>query len=225
MKQVTDILMENRDETYAVFQAKLVPTVDPDTIIGVRTPDLKKIAKEIKDEPFTKEFLKELPHKYYDENQLHSQLISQMKDVTQCVKEIEHFLPYINNWATCDQIAPKLFSKHQDELLPYIRKWLGSDKVYTVRLGINLLIYNYLGDKFKPEYTEMVMSKDCDEYYINMAVAWYLSFALVKQWDSTIGFIESKKLSKFTQNKSIQKAIESYRISDDRKAYLRTLKV
>ena len=225
MSKVTDIRFENRDETYAVFQAKLVPTVDPDTIIGVRTPDLRRIAKEIKDKPFCKDFLKELPHKYYDENQLHSQLISQMKDFNQCVGEIEHFLPYVNNWATCDQIAPKEMRKHTDELLPYIRKWLASDKVFTIRLGINLLIYYYLNDAFRPEYIDMVAEKDCDEYYINMAVAWYLSFALVKQWDSAIGCIESKKLSKFTQNKTIQKAIESYRISDEKKDYLRTLKV
>jgi len=224
MKIIQDILFDHRDEQYASFQAKLLPSVPPESVIGIRLPEIKSIAKEIKDKPCCREFLSELPHEYYDENQLHAFVINLIRDFQLCLQETEKFLPYVDNWAVCDSLSPAVFKKKHDELIPFIKKCLESDKVFTVRFAVNMLMKNYLDDYFRPEYIDWVASKDCDEYYVNMGVAWYMSFALVKQWDDAVKLIESGKLSKFTQNKSIQKSIESYRLTQQQKDYLGTLK-
>lgn len=224
MQKITIMLNENKDEKYAQFQRKLIPGIAPETIIGVRTPILRKLAKQIAKEDWCKTFLEECPHELFEENQLHGFMISDMKNFERCIHELEKFLPYINNWATCDQTSPKIFRKHKDELLPYIRKWLGSEHAYTVRFAIGMLMQHYLDDDFKPEYLAMVAGIRSEEYYVNMEIAWYMATALTKQWDAAILYIETKKMDKWVHNKTIQKAIESYRITDAQKKHLRTFR-
>lgn len=224
MQETKIMLNENKDEQYAQFQRKLIPGISPATIIGVRTPILRKLAKQIAKEDWCKTFLEECPHELFEENQLHGFMISDMKNFELCIHELENFLPYINNWATCDQTSPKIFKKHKDELLPYIRKWLGSEHPYTVRFAIGMLMQHYLDDDFKPEYLAMVADIRSEEYYVNMEIAWYMATALTKQWDAAILYIETKKMDKWVHNKTIQKAIESYRITDAQKKHLRTFR-
>ena len=218
-------LFELRDLKYRNFNSSLIPTVDKETVIGVRTPQLRKLAKELSKDPDIGVFLKTLPHKYYEENNLHGLIIEGMKDYDKCIAEMELFLPYIDNWATCDIISPKVFKKHLPELLDEIKIWMGSDHTYTIRLGIEILMSFYLDDQFKPEYLEMVAEVKSEEYYVNMMIAWFFATALAKQYDTTISFIEEKRLERWTHNKSIQKSVESYRITPEQKAYLRTLKI
>ena len=225
MNEIREFLFENRDEEYQAFQSKLIPNVDSDYFIGVRTPVLRKYAKELLKTGDVSSFLNELPHEYFDENQLHAFIISGIKDFDECIKELERFLPYINNWATCDQLSPKCFAKNKTELLKYIYKWIKSDETYTVRFAIGMLMSHFLDDEFDEKYLRLVAGVKSDEYYINMMIAWYFATALAKQYESTLPFIENKVLDKWTHNKAIQKAIESYRITDEQKAYLRTLKV
>ena len=224
MRQVVDLLKKNQDIKYRDFQAPLLPTIDKELIIGVRTPELKKIAKEIGHTPLGESFIKELPHHYYEENQLHAFIVCGIKDYQTCLKEIEKLLPYIDNWSTCDQSSPKCFIKHKEDLIINIRKWLKSDHLYTRRFAIRMLMALYLDDDFKSEYLELVSNVKSDEYYLNMMVAWYFATALAKQYDATIKYLEDKKLSPWAHNKTIQKALESYRITDEQKAYLKTLK-
>lgn len=224
MQEITIMLNENKDEQYAQFHRKLIPGIAPETIIGVRTPILRKLAKQIAKEDYCKTFLEECPHELFEENQLHGFMISDMKNFELCISELEKFLPYINNWATCDQTSPKIFKKHKNELLPYIRKWLASEHTYTVRFAIGMLMQHYLEDDFKPEYLAMVAGIKSEEYYINMEIAWYMATALTKQWDAAILYIETKKMDKWVHNKTIQKAIESYRITDEQKKHLRTFR-
>ena len=218
-------LFELQDLKYRDFNSSLIPTVDKETVIGVRTPQLRKLAKELSKDPDIGVFLKTLPHKYYEENNLHGLIIEGMKDYDKCIAEMELFLPYIHNWATCDIISPKVFKKHLPELLDEIKVWIGSDHTYTIRFGIKMLMSFYLDDRFKPECPEMVAGVKSDEYYVNMMIAWYFATALAKQYDAVIPFIEEKHLDKWTHNKAIQKAVESYRITSEQKAYLKTLKV
>jgi len=218
-------LFELQDLKYKDFSSKLMPTVNPETVIGVRTPDLRKLAKEYSKTPEAMEFLKILPHAYYEENNLHGFLIETIKDYDTSIAAIEAFLPYIDNWATCDLMSPKLFRKHQPELYAKILVWLESDKTYTVRFGIGMLMRFYLDEHFKPEMLEMVAGIRSEEYYINMMIAWYFATALAKQYDAALPYIQNQRLEKWTHNKAIQKAIESFRISDEAKSYLRTLKV
>lgn len=225
MKQITEDLKRYKDEKFAQFQRKLIPSVMPESIIGVRTPILKNMAKEIKNRGDCEEFLNELPHKYFEENQLHGFIISEISDFQSCVIKTEEFLPYIDNWATCDQTSPKIFKKHKQELLPYIRKWMASDSTYTVRFGIGMLMRHFLDDDFQPEYLESVARIKSDEYYVNMETAWYMATALAKQWDATIPYIEQKKLERWVHNKTIQKAKESSRITMSQKEYLNSLKL
>lgn len=225
MKSVIEQLFELQDLSYKDFHKKLIPNIDEDNIIGVRTPVLRKFAKEFAKSELKDEFLNSLPHKYYDENNLHAFVIEAIKDYDECINKIDKFLPYIDNWATCDSLSPKIFKKHKKEVYDKIKIWLKSDKTYTVRFAIVTLLANYLDDDFEEEMLTLVTDIKSEEYYINMAIAWYVSMALVKQYDSTIKLIQSKKLDKFTHNKSIQKAIESYRVDDDKKKYLRTLKI
>lgn len=212
------------DEKYRVFQQKLMPNIAIERILGVRTPVLRKYAKTLSEEE-RECFLAALPHEYTDENNLHGFLIEGIKDFDRCVKEIDRFLPYVDNWATCDLMSPKIFKKHKEELLIHIKRWLKSSRVYTVRFGIEMLMSHYLDEDFKVCYLDWVAAIKSDEYYVKMMVAWYFATALAKQYDATIPYIEQKKLAVWTHNKAIQKSVESYRITDEQKEYLKGLKV
>ena len=225
MQEIMDLLFSKQDIKYRDFQAPLFPGIAKDRFIGVRTPDLKKLAKELFGSETANKFIETLPHQYFDENQLQAFLISLIKDYQTCLKEVERFLPYIDNWGTCDQLNPKVFAKHKEELIVPIKKWLKSKHTYTVRFAIGLLMQHYLDESFKEEYMELVMAIKSEEYYINMMIAWYFATALAKQWDTAIKYIEEKKLFPWVHNKTIQKAVESYRINDEQKVYLKTLKV
>ena len=225
MEKIEKLLFELRDEEYAKFQAKLTPTVDPELFIGVRVPEVRKLAKELKNDPDVEVFLKELPHKYYDENMLHGLLVSEIKDYNIAVAETDAFLPFVDNWAVCDIMSPKIFKKHKTELIEKIKEWTKSSETYTIRFGIEMLMSHFLDEDFRTEYLEIPAQVRSEEYYVNMMIAWFFATALTKQWESTIPYIENNKLDKWTHNKTIQKAIESYRITDEQKAYLRTLKV
>lgn len=218
-------LCELQDLKYKGFHCKLMPTVDSNTVIGVRTPELRKLAKELSKSPEATKFLAILPHKYYEENNLHAFLIENIRDYDTAIRALEIFLPHIDNWATCDLMSPKVFKKHLSELYERILVWLKSDQTYTVRFGIKMLMSFYLDGNFHPEILELVTDVRSEEYYVNMMIAWYFATALAKKYDATIPYIKEFRLDKWTHNKSIQKAIESQRISDEVKAYLRTLKV
>ena len=223
-KEITKKLFSLADEKYKEFQSKLMPTVDKNKVIGVRTPVLRSFAKELYKSAEYKEFMESLPHKYYEEDNLHALLIDKITDFDGCVSEVEKLLPYIDNWATCDMLRPKTLKKEPDKLLVYIYKWLASDKVYTVRYGIGCLCSFYLDDNFSSEQLAVVAQIKSEEYYINMMIAWYFATALAKQYDSAVVYLQERKLPEWVHRKTIQKAVESYRISDDAKAYLRSLK-
>jgi 3-methyladenine DNA glycosylase AlkD len=223
--EIREELFKHRDIKYRDFQVKLIPGTDPDDMIGVRTPELRKLAKQYAKAEDIDEFLNDLPHKYFDENQLQAFIISGMKDYDLCMERLCDFLPYVDNWATCDQMSPKIFKKHKEELLKKIDEWIISDKTYTVRFAIGMLMEHFLDDDFDMKYPEMVAKVRSDEYYINMMIAWYFATALAKQYDSIIPYIEEKKLDDWTHNKAIQKSIESYRITSEQKEYLRSLKI
>ena len=214
-----------QNQAYADFQSKLLPTVQRETVIGVRTPDLRKMAKQICKTPITQEFLQTLPHRYFDENQLHAFILSEEKDFNTCIAELEQFLPYVDNWATCDQLSPQCFKRHTTELLPFICKWMRSAHTYTKRFGIGTLMRYFLDEAFRPEYLEWIASIKSDEYYIRMMQAWFFATALAKQWEATLPYIEQHRLEKDTHNKTIQKAVESFRITDEQKELLKTLRV
>ena len=218
-------LFELQDLKYKEFSSKLMPTVNPETVIGVRTPDLRKLAKEYSKAPDFLEFLKILPHTYYEENNLHGFLIETITDYDTVIAAIDTFLPYIDNWATCDLMSPKVFRKHLPELYEKIKVWLKSDLTYTVRFGIGMLMSFYLDEHFEPDMLALVAGVRSEEYYINMMIAWYFATALAKQSDAALPYIQKQRLDKWAHNKAIQKAIESYRIDDETKTYLRTLKV
>lgn len=218
-------LFELQDVQYRDFQCKLMPTVKPETVIGVRTPDLRRFAKEISKTLDAAEFLKILPHKYYEENNLHAFLIETIKDYSQVIAVLDAFLPYVDNWATCDQMKPKVFAKHLPELYEKIREWIKSDHTYTIRFGIEMLMTFYLDKHFDPEQLDTVAGIRSEEYYVNMMIAWYFATALAKHYEETLPYIEQRRLDTWTHNKAIQKAIESYRITDEQKAYLRTKKI
>lgn len=211
-----------RDEKFAHFNAALIPGIKSQNVIGVRTPDLRKYAKTIRN---SDKFLSNLPHKYFEENQVHAFILSDIRDPEECIKLVDTFLPYVDNWATCDQLIPKIFAKNTDKILPWINKWIKSKHTYTVRFAIGLLMRFYLGDKFDSKHANAVISMESDEYYINMMRAWYFATALAKNWDDVIGIIENKKLDAWTHNKTIQKAVESYRITQPQKEYLNQLKI
>lgn len=223
MKAIEELLFEHRDAEYAAFQAKLTPSVDSGLFIGVRVPEVRKLAKELKDDPVTAEFLRELPHKYYDENMLHGLLISEIKDYEKAVEETDRFLPYVDNWAVCDIMSPNVFKKHKAQLLEKIREWTGSGEPYTIRFGIEMLMSHYLDEDFRPEYLEIPAELRSDEYYVNMMIAWFFATALAKQWDAAIPYLQQRRLDEWVHKKTIQKARESFRITDEQKAYLKTL--
>lgn len=222
---VRDRLFQMQDADYRAFQCRLMPTVDPGTVIGVRTPELRKFAKELAKTPEAVEFLRCLPHKYYEENNLHGFLIETIKDYGQAVAALDAFLPYVDNWATCDMMHPKVFRRHLPELLEQIKVWLASNDTYTVRFAVGMLMAFYLDESFQPEYPAMVAEIRSGAYYVNMMVAWYFATALAKQYDAVLPYFQQRRLDSWTHNKAIQKAMESYRITGEQKAYLRSLKV
>ena len=223
MTEIQKILFEYQDKEYGAFQVKLTPGISGDQVIGVRVPQCRALAKKLwKEKPEqTEAFLKELPHKYYDENMLHGLLLSEIKDFDKCVEQVEKFLPYVDNWAVCDIMSPKIFKKHKAEMLEIIRRWVKSEKTYTIRFGIEMLMRDFLDEHFKEEYLEIPASVKSTEYYVNMMIAWYFATALAKQWTAAFSYIEKNRLEKWTHNKTIQKAVESYRITDEQKELLR----
>ncbi len=223
-RSILSRLFSQQDPVYQKFQAKLMPTVDPKTIIGVRTPILRKMAKELFGTPESTAFLNCLPHDFYEENNLHAFLLSLLPDYNTAIPQINAFLPFIDNWATCDGMHPKCFSRNKTALLSQIKTWVGSSHVYTIRFGIEMLMTHYLDDAFHLDYPQLVAEIDSDEYYVNMMIAWYFATALAKQYEATLPFIKENKLSPWVHNKAIQKAIESRRISSEQKELLRSLK-
>ena len=217
-------LFSMQDKKYAAFQAKLTPNLTLEDFMGVRTPDLKKFAKQLYKEGDYQEFLSDLPHKYFDENQLHAFIFAEIKDYDTCIKEVNNFLPYVNNWATCDQLSPKSFKKNKDNLLKEIKVWIKSKETYTVRFAIGNLMRHYLEEDYDVKYPEMVSKVKSDEYYINMMIAWYFATALAKQYDSVLPYVSDNKLDVWTHNKAIQKAVESDRITPQQKDYLKSFK-
>ena len=217
-------LISLQDKGYRDMQITIIPSVKPETIIGVRTPQLRALAKELSKRADVSEFLNELPHKYFEENQLHAFILSGMKDADEAIKLVDKFLPFVDNWATCDQMSPKVFKKHKELLLEYIDKWIKSDLTYVKRFGIGMLMEHFLDEDFKTSYLTKVSKIRSEEYYVNMMIAWYFATALAKQYEATLPYIEKQKLDIWTHNKSIQKAVESYRITPEQKEYLKTLK-
>lgn len=217
-------LFANQDTAYRDFQAKLIPNLEDGKMIGVRTPTLRKMAKQYAKQEDIGTFLDTLPHTYFDENQLHAFIISERKDFAQCIAELTRFLPFIDNWATCDQLSPKVFKKHRQELLPHINEWLASNQTYVVRFGIGMLMEHFLDEDFDLQYPETVSKLRSEEYYINMMIAWYFATALAKQYETVLPFLENDRLAPWTHNKAIQKAVESLRITPEQKAYLKKLK-
>ncbi len=221
--EIIELLFALRDEKYAKFNSSLIPDIDSSKVIGVRTPQLRKLAAELA-RPDTEDFMNQLPHEYFEENQLHAFLICGIRDYDEALEKLRRFLPYVNNWATCDQMEVKVFRKHTDELITEIRGWLKSDHPYTVRYGIKCLMSMYLNEHFKDEYYDLVLSADNNDYYVKMMKAWYFATALAKQYSSAVRILEEHRLDAWTHNKTIQKGIESYRLDDKQKAYIRTLK-
>lgn len=217
-------LMELQDPEYREFHSRLIPNIDKERVIGIRTPVLRAFAKQIAGTGEAEQFLAELPHRYYEENHLHMMLITSIKDYDRCLEKLQKFLPYVDNWATCDLPEPKCFAKNKEKLLPEIKGWIASAEPYTKRYGIGMLMRLYLDADFRPEYPELVASVSSEEYYVNMMIAWYFATALAKQWETVIPYIENRCLSEWVHRKTIQKAIESYRITDEQKQYLRTLR-
>lgn len=222
-KKIEECLWALKDEEYGDFCSRLTPGLMRQQIIGVRTPCLRKLAKELSSWDGIDTFLQDLPHYYYEENQLHSFLISAIKDFDICLAEVEKFLPYVDNWAVCDQLSPPVFKKHKKDLLDNIGKWLSCEHEYTVRFGLGMLMRYYLDEDFDPSYLELAASVHSEYYYSNMMLAWYFATALAKQYPAAVAYLQEVRLSPWVHNKTIRKAIESYRISDEQKAYLRTL--
>ena len=222
---VQEELFAIQDTSYGDFQSNLIPNIPRELFIGVRVPEARKLAKRIVKEPEAPKFLRDLPHKYYDENILHALLISEIKDYDACIEEIDNFLQYVDNWAVCDIISPKIFKTNKTALLEKIKEWSASKKTYTCRFGIEMLMSHFLADDFKPDYLEIPASVHSEEYYVRMVIAWFFATALAKQWDTTIKYIEDHRLDAWTHNKAIQKARESRRITPKQKEYLKSLKM
>ena len=218
-------LFRLQDVKYRDFQSRLIPSYDSDTMIGVRTPELRKLAKQAGRRTDVTVFLDDLPHTYFDENQLHAFILSEMKDYGACLKRVDSFLPFVDNWATCDQMSPKIFKKYRTELLGSIRNWIKSHQTYTIRFGIKMLMEHFLDEDFSPAYPELVAEVKSDEYYVKMMIAWYFATALAKQYEAVLPFIEEQRLEVWTHHKTIQKAVESYRITPAQKEYLKSLRV
>ena len=224
MTPIQTRLFALQDSGYRDFHAKLIHTVPKDRIIGVRTPELRRLAKEFAKTPESEDFLRELPHTYYEEDNLHAFLLETIRDFDRLIAELDRFLPYVDNWATCDMMSPKLFRTRREALLPHILRWLDSPDVYTVRFAVGMLMTHYLDDAFSPDYPALAASVQSEEYYINMMIAWYFATALTKQYDAVLPYLTEHRLSPWIHNKTIQKAVESRRIPTETKQYLRTLR-
>ena len=225
LSDIERLLFQHRDVAYADFTAKLIPSVPRERIIGVRSPEYRKIIRQIADDPVIPVFLSTLPHRWHEENCLHVALINRIRDYEACVSALERFMPHIDNWAVNDAVNPACFKKHRAELIHRVRAWISSPAPYTRRCGMKVLMANYLGEDFEPAYLDLPADLRSDEYYVNMMIAWLFAEALARQWDAAVPFLETNRLDPWTHNKAIQKACESYRIPDERKAYLRTLRV
>lgn len=224
MTPIQTQLFSLQDCAYRDFNARLIPTVPKERIIGVRTPALRKFAKSLAKTPDAAEFLCELPHTYYEENNLHAFLLETFRDFDRLIEALDRFLPFVDNWATCDFMSPKLFQSRRDELLPHIFRWMDASDVYTVRFAIGMLMRHYLDDAFSPDYPALVAAVSSEEYYINMMIAWYFATALAKQYDAVLPYLTEHRLSSWIHNKTIQKAVESNRIPKETKQFLRTLR-
>lgn len=224
MQSITEQLLALQDLEYKQFHSKLMPTINPEVIIGVRTPVLRKFTKEVKYSTEVEKFMMQLPHHYYEENNLHAFLIETIKDFEECIAALNQFLPYVDNWATCDMMAPKVLKKDLQKLYEWIKVWIASGDTYTIRFGVNMLMKYYLEEAFLPKYPKLVASIQSEEYYVKMVVAWYFATALAKQYDAVLPYLTEQRLNSWVHNKTIQKAVESYRISPEQKAYLKTLK-
>ena len=224
IQETREKLSSLQDLKYRDMQVRIIPSVKPESIIGVRTPELRKMAKELAQSQEIGVFLENLPHKFFEENQLHAFIVSGMKDYRECLGTLNRFLPYVDNWATCDQMSPRVFKKHRPELMESIRGWLGSAETYTIRFGIGMLMEHYLDEDYDPACPEMVAAVRSEEYYVNMMIAWYFATALAKQYEAVLPFITEHRLDTWTHNKAIQKAIESFRITPEQKEYLKSLK-
>ena len=224
MDELQTRLFALQDPDYRAFQCKLIPAVPPETVIGIRTPRLRQLAKTFSKEPEAAVFLQSLPHRYYEENNLHGMLIEQIRDYDWCVEELDRFLPYVDNWATCDLMAPKVLGKHKSRLVGDIRRWMASGRPYTVRFGMEMLMRHFLDGEFEPVYLDWAADIRSEEYYVNMMTAWFFATALAKQYEAAVFYLENRRLDRWTHNKAIQKATESFRVSAEHKTYLRTLK-
>mgnify|MGYP000040360589 FL=1 len=224
MTHLQEELFELQDIKYRDFNSSLIPGIDKETVIGIRIPVLRKFAKEYAKSGETEQFMRELPHKYYEENNLHMMLIAQIKDYDKCISETEKFLPHIDNWATCDSPLPKCFDKNKEDVLERAKNWIATDATYVKRFGMGVMMRLFLDEDFKEEYIQLVASVKSEEYYVNMMIAWYMATALAKQWDAAIPYIQEHRLSEWVHRKSIQKAVESYRITPEQKEYLKGLR-
>ncbi|MBQ8092583.1 MAG: DNA alkylation repair protein [Clostridia bacterium] len=222
--EIRNQLFEVKDEEYRQGQFKLIPNLEPDSFIGVRTPEVRRIARELIRRLDADAFLHDLPHKTFDENQVHALAVSEIRDYERCMAEVQRFLPYVDNWATCDQMIPKVFKKHKQTLMAEIRNWIHSDRPYTVRFAIGQLMHHFLDEDFDDICPAMVASVRSDEYYVNMMIAWYFATALAKQYDAVLPYLQDHLLSQWVHNKTIQKAVESFRITQEQKNELRKLR-
>ena len=224
-EEIREELFRIRDIEYRDFQVRLIPSVEPDQVIGVRTPSLRKYARQLAKRADAQIFLRDLPHRYFDENQLHAFMISGLKVYGKCLEEVNIFLPCVDHWATCDQLSPAVFKKHRRELIREIRNWIDSDRTYTVRFGLGMLMSHFLDEDFDPAFLDLAAGVRSEEYYINMMIAWYFATALAKQYDAALPYIEDRRLEPWTHNRTIQKAVESFRVSPEQKDYLRSLRI
>ena len=225
MTEMQERLFSMQDAAYRDFQCRLMPTVPPEAVIGVRTPALRALAKELSGTAEAEAFLASLPHRYYEENNLHGYLLCRIRDFSECLEQVERFLPHIDNWATCDTLAPGAFARNPDALLEAIYRWLDSGHTYVRRFGIGCLMRWFLDERFRPVYPEAVAAIRSDEYYVNMMISWYFATALAKQYDAVLPYLEQRRLDPWVHNKTIQKACESYRVPQAHKAYLKQLKI
>lgn len=223
--EIREELTALRDEKNAAFAARLIPNIPPETILGARTPALRSLARRLRGTEEAERFLSCLPHALHEENLLHALLLNELRDYARCLRETERFLPFVDNWAVCDALRPKCFAKHRRELLEPIRRWLASGETYTVRFGLEMLMTHYLDEDFSPDYLDWAAALRSEEYYVNMMIAWYFATALARQYEAAQPYLSERRLDPWTHNKTIRKAVESYRISDEQKAYLKTLRV
>ena len=221
----TERVLELRDVKNAAFVARLIPELPPEAILGARTPDLRRLARQLRGTEEAARFLAALPHGFLEENGLHALLIGEIRDYDRCLREVERFLPYVNNWATCDSLRPKAFQKHRAELLTAVKRWLLSDETYTVRFGLGMLMTHYLDADFRPEFLAWAAEIRSEEYYVRMMLAWFFATALAKQYEAALPYLQERRLDPWTHNKTIQKAAESFRVPEEHKAFLKTLRV